>query len=70
MLSAAMGRHDNQIGAGCIFFSTFLSFSISSMAHSPATPVAPGRPARWHRRVLALAFPIVLANLTQPLLSA
>ncbi len=40
------------------------------MAHSPATPVAPGRPARWHRRVLALAFPIVLANLTQPLLSA
>jgi len=25
---------------------------------------------RWHRRVLALAFPIVLANLTQPLLGA
>ncbi len=40
------------------------------MEHSPAIPVAPGRPARWHRRVLALAFPIVLANLTQPLLSA
>nr|WP_206999803.1 MATE family efflux transporter [Trinickia mobilis] len=27
-------------------------------------------PTRWHRRVLTLAFPIVLANLTQPLLSA
>ena len=27
-------------------------------------------PARWHRRVLALAFPIVLANLTQPVLGA
>lgn len=25
---------------------------------------------RWHRRVLALAFPIVLANLTQPILGA
>lgn len=65
-----MGRHDNQIGAGCIFFSTFLSFFISPMAHSPAIPVAPDRPAQWHRRVLALALPIVLANLTQPLLSA
>lgn len=40
------------------------------MAHSPAIPVAPDRPAQWHRRVLALALPIVLANLTQPLLSA
>jgi MATE family multidrug resistance protein len=27
-------------------------------------------PARWHRRVLTLAFPIVLANLTQPILGA
>jgi multidrug resistance protein, MATE family len=27
-------------------------------------------PVRWHRRVLALAFSIVLANLTQPLLGA
>ncbi len=27
-------------------------------------------PRHWHRRVLRLAFPIVLANLTQPLLSA
>nr|WP_233852024.1 MATE family efflux transporter [Paraburkholderia sp. HD33-4] len=27
-------------------------------------------PVRWHRRVLALAFPIVLANLTQPILGA
>jgi MATE family multidrug resistance protein len=30
----------------------------------------PASPARWHRRVLALAFPIVLANLTQPILGA
>jgi MATE family multidrug resistance protein len=27
-------------------------------------------PVRWHRRVLSLAFPIVLANLTQPILGA
>ncbi|HEY2021659.1 MATE family efflux transporter [Paraburkholderia sp.] len=27
-------------------------------------------PQRWHRRVLTLAFPIVLANLTQPILGA
>lgn len=27
-------------------------------------------PVRWHRRVLTLAFPIVLANLTQPILGA
>ncbi|TXD71597.1 MATE family efflux transporter, partial [Ralstonia pseudosolanacearum] len=40
------------------------------MEHSSAIPVAPGRSMQWHRRVLALAFPIVLANLTQPLLSA
>ncbi len=40
------------------------------MEYSSAIPAAPGRPAQWHRRVLALAFPIVLANLTQPLLSA
>jgi len=31
---------------------------------------APALPVRWHRRVLALAFPIVLANLTQPILGA
>lgn len=31
---------------------------------------APAVPVRWHRRVLALAFPIVLANLTQPILGA
>ncbi|MGF6777848.1 MATE family multidrug resistance protein [Paraburkholderia sp. GAS334] len=29
-----------------------------------------GVPARWHRRVLTLAFPIVIANLTQPILGA
>jgi MATE family multidrug resistance protein len=27
-------------------------------------------PTRWHRRVLTLAFPIVIANLTQPILGA
>lgn len=36
----------------------------------PADAGAPALPTRWHRRVLTLAFPIVLANLTQPLLSA
>ncbi|WP_442794003.1 MATE family efflux transporter [Paraburkholderia sp. HD33-4] len=34
------------------------------------TSNAPALPVRWHRRVLALAFPIVLANLTQPILGA
>ncbi|WP_408205898.1 MATE family efflux transporter [Paraburkholderia sediminicola] len=33
-----------------------------------ATAVA--APVHWHRRVLTLAFPIVLANLTQPILGA
>jgi len=37
----------------------------ASAAHA-ARPL----PVRWHRRVLALAFPIVLANLTQPILGA
>ncbi|MGF6772593.1 MATE family multidrug resistance protein [Paraburkholderia sp. GAS199] len=31
---------------------------------------APAVPQRWHRRVLTLAFPIALANLTQPILGA
>ncbi|MGH8779310.1 MATE family efflux transporter [Paraburkholderia sp.] len=31
---------------------------------------APTAPVRWHRRVFALAFPIVIANLTQPILGA
>ncbi|KAA1004013.1 MATE family efflux transporter [Paraburkholderia panacisoli] len=35
-------------------------------ADAPASAV----PVRWHRRVLTLAFPIVLANLTQPILGA
>ncbi|RDK01295.1 MATE family efflux transporter [Paraburkholderia lacunae] len=35
-----------------------------------ATPAVAALPVRWHRRVLALAFPIVLANLTQPILGA
>jgi MATE family multidrug resistance protein len=48
-------------------------------ANSAGTPAAidpdgatppPAVPVRWHRRVLALAFPIVLANLTQPILGA
>ncbi|WP_449181408.1 MATE family efflux transporter [Trinickia sp. YCB016] len=39
-------------------------------ARSAADNAAYALPTRWHRRVLTLAFPIVLANLTQPLLSA
>ncbi|MCC8394916.1 MATE family efflux transporter [Paraburkholderia sp. MMS20-SJTR3] len=40
--------------------------------HADPAPdgAAPAVPVRWHRRVLALAFPIVLANLTQPILGA
>ena len=40
------------------------------MKSSSFTSVAPTSPVQWHRRVLILAFPIVLANLTQPILSA
>ena len=36
---------------------------------TPAAP-SPALPVRWHRRVLTLALPIVLANLTQPILGA
>ncbi|WP_169708802.1 MATE family efflux transporter [Trinickia terrae] len=39
-------------------------------AQGAAEHAAHALPAHWHRRVLTLAFPIVLANLTQPLLSA
>ena len=35
-----------------------------------ASVAAPAVPVHWHRRVLTLAFPIVLANLTQPILGA
>ncbi len=38
-------------------------------APSPSAP-APDAAARWHGRVLALALPIILANLTQPILGA
>jgi multidrug resistance protein, MATE family len=41
-----------------------------SDAAQSAEAAAPALPVRWHRRVLALAFPIVLANLTQPILGA
>jgi MATE family multidrug resistance protein len=37
---------------------------------SSAGSAPPALPVRWHRRVLTLAFPIVLANLTQPILGA
>jgi MATE family multidrug resistance protein len=33
-------------------------------------PTPQAVPVHWHRRVLTLAFPIVLANLTQPILGA
>ncbi|WP_429250357.1 MATE family efflux transporter [Paraburkholderia sp. GAS333] len=35
-----------------------------------ASTLPPAVPVHWHRRVLGLAFPIVLANLTQPILGA
>ncbi|SMG14061.1 MATE family efflux transporter [Paraburkholderia susongensis] len=41
-----------------------------SEAAQGADTLAPALPVRWHRRVLTLAFPIVLANLTQPILGA
>lgn len=36
----------------------------------PASTPTPAVPVHWHRRVLTLAFPIALANLTQPILGA
>ena len=53
---------------------------MSDPAHAPkeaplgngetASVAAAAVPVHWHRRVLTLAFPIVLANLTQPILGA
>jgi len=51
---------------------------LSEPAHGPKEApsgdgtgtATPAVPAHWHRRVLTLAFPIVLANLTQPILGA
>ena len=40
------------------------------MSASPDSPQPAALPMHWHRRVLTLAFPIVLANLTQPILGA
>lgn len=39
-------------------------------SESERTRSAPATPVHWHRRVFALAFPIVVANLTQPILGA
>jgi MATE family multidrug resistance protein len=39
-------------------------------APAPSSTPEPAVPVHWHRRVLTLAFPIVLANLTQPILGA
>jgi MATE family multidrug resistance protein len=47
---------------------TPLSKAASAAEHTERTE--PALPVRWHHRVLALAFPIVLANLTQPILGA
>ncbi|WP_341314792.1 MATE family efflux transporter [Paraburkholderia sp. IMGN_8] len=43
---------------------------MSETAPGAAAPAVPAVPIHWHRRVLTLAFPIVLANLTQPILGA
>jgi MATE family multidrug resistance protein len=40
------------------------------LTDSPHSSPADALPVHWHRRVLTLAFPIVLANLTQPILGA
>ena len=40
------------------------------MSGAAPTGTVPALPVRWHRRVLTLAVPIVLANLTQPILGA
>lgn len=40
------------------------------MSEAARGDTTPALPVRWHRRVLTLAFPIVLANLTQPILGA
>jgi len=40
------------------------------LSASPDSPQPAALPMHWHRRVLTLAFPIVLANLTQPILGA
>ncbi|MGE8364052.1 MATE family efflux transporter [Cupriavidus sp.] len=42
----------------------------SRTASSPPGVAAPLPVSGWHRRVLSLAFPIILANLTQPILGA
>nr|WP_144137947.1 MATE family efflux transporter [Paraburkholderia sp. BCC1884] len=39
-------------------------------AQTQTPTAAAALPVHWHRRVLTLAFPIVLANLTQPILGA
>jgi MATE family multidrug resistance protein len=49
--------------------------AVGVRAGAQLSETAPGAPpsavpVRWHRRVLTLAFPIVLANLTQPILGA
>ncbi|GAB2911634.1 MATE family efflux transporter [Paraburkholderia jirisanensis] len=47
-----------------------MSESAGEPPAASAASTAPALPVRWHRRVLTLAFPIVLANLTQPILGA
>ncbi|MBP0593178.1 MATE family efflux transporter [Paraburkholderia sp. LEh10] len=43
---------------------------MNERADDAATLASAAVPTRWHRRVLTLAFPIVVANLTQPILGA
>jgi MATE family multidrug resistance protein len=57
------------VGGGRITVGVRAGTQLSDAARAADASTA-AVPVRWHRRVLALAFPIVLANLTQPILGA
>jgi multidrug resistance protein, MATE family len=57
------------MGRGRVAVGLRAGAQLSDAARGADAPV-PAVPVRWHRRVLTLAFPIVLANLTQPILGA
>ena len=58
------GRSSSRLGSAC------RNAPDASAMSEAALPHGAGTAAVTHRRVLALAFPIVLANLTQPILGA